>query len=75
MGTEQFSLKWNNHTRHLVGVFESLLQAESLVDVTLSCEGQSLKAHKLVLSACSPYFKTLFQDHSEAHPIVILKGK
>ncbi|XP_043212602.1 protein bric-a-brac 2-like, partial [Amphibalanus amphitrite] len=45
----------------------------SLVDVTLSCEGQSLKAHKLVLSACSPYFKTLFQDHSEAHPIVILK--
>ncbi|KAF0291227.1 Longitudinals lacking protein-like [Amphibalanus amphitrite] len=46
---------------------------QSLVDVTLSCEGQSLKAHKLVLSACSPYFKTLFQDHSEAHPIVILK--
>ncbi|XP_043206127.1 zinc finger protein 316-like [Amphibalanus amphitrite] len=73
MGTEQFSLKWNNHTNHLVDVFGNLLQAESLVDVTLFCEGQSLKAHKLVLSACSPYFKALFQDHVEKHPIVILK--
>ncbi|XP_037073565.1 protein bric-a-brac 2-like [Pollicipes pollicipes] len=73
MGTEQFSLKWNNHTHHLVDVFKNLLRSESLVDVTLSCEGQSLKAHKLVLSACSPYFETLFQDHTETHPIVILK--
>lgn len=70
---EQFSLKWNNHTSHLLGVFHSLLQSESLVDVTLSCDGQTIRAHKLVLSACSPYFKTLFEEHTESHPIVILK--
>ena len=51
------------------------LTSESLVDVTLSCEGRSLKAHKLVLSACSPYFKALFQEHVDNHPIVILKGR
>lgn len=36
MATEQFSLKWNNHTRHIVGVFESLLQSgESYTDKSL----------------------------------------
>ena len=56
-------------------IHPALCPSESLVDVTLSCEGQSLKAHKLVLSACSPYFKALFQEHVENHPIVILKGR
>nr|WBB44920.1 tramtrack p88 [Chrysogorgia stellata] len=73
MASDQYCLKWNNHQSNLVGVFDSLLQAEALVDVTLSCEGQTLRAHKLVLSACSPYFQTLFTSHPESHPIVILK--
>jgi len=54
-------------------VFDQLLQSESFVDVTLACEGLSLKAHKMVLSACSPYFQSLFMDNPCQHPIVILK--
>ena len=34
MGTEQFSLKWNNHTNHLVDVFGNLLQAGQWILVT-----------------------------------------
>lgn len=57
-----------------MGVFSQLLRDESLVDVTLACsEGQSIRAHKVVLSACSSYFQTLFVDHPSRHPIVILK--
>lgn len=41
----------------MVNVFESLLTAENLVDVTIAVEGKFLKAHKIVLSACSPYFQ------------------
>lgn len=75
MGTsEHYCLRWNNHQNNLLGVFSQLLRDESLVDVTLACsEGHSIRAHRVVLSACSSYFQTLFVDHPSRHPIVILK--
>lgn len=57
----------------MLTVFDNLFQNEALVDVTLACEGLSLKAHKMVLSACSPFFQSLFIDNPCKHPIVILK--
>ncbi|XP_068631498.1 uncharacterized protein mamo isoform X1 [Battus philenor] len=74
MGSEHYCLRWNNHQSNLLGVFSQLLHDESLVDVTLACsEGASIRAHKVVLSACSSYFRSLFVDHPSRHPIVILK--
>lgn len=75
MGSEHYCLRWNNHQNNLLGVFSQLLQEESLVDVTLACseEGRLIRAHKVVLSACSAYFKALFLDHPTRHPIVVLK--
>lgn len=43
------------------------------MDVTLVCEGLSLKAHKVVLSASSSFFQTLFLENPCKHPIIILK--
>ena len=51
----------------------SLLQAESLVDVTLAAGGRHLQAHKVVLSACSEYFQSVFAANPCQHPVVILK--
>ncbi|XP_071449190.1 longitudinals lacking protein, isoforms A/B/D/L isoform X5 [Hetaerina americana] len=74
MGSEQqFCLRWNNHQSTLISVFDTLLESETLVDVTLAAEGQYLKAHKVVLSACSQYFQELLCHHLEKHPIIILK--
>ncbi|KOX73231.1 Protein bric-a-brac 2 [Melipona quadrifasciata] len=74
MGSDHYCLRWNNHQSNLLGVFSQLLESESLVDVTLACtEGPSIRAHKVVLSACSSYFQALFLDHPNRHPIVILK--
>lgn len=53
--SQQFCLRWNNHQRTLISVFDSLLESGTLVDCTLAAEGRYLKAHKVVLSACSPY--------------------
>ncbi|ALC42228.1 lolal [Drosophila busckii] len=52
---------------------QALAKAERVQKVTLACEGQTCKAHKMVLSACSPYFKALLEENPSKHPIIILK--
>ena len=42
-------------------------------DVTIACEGGSIKCHKIVLSASSVYFEKLFLENTCEHPIVFLK--
>ncbi|KAK8373895.1 hypothetical protein O3P69_011732, partial [Scylla paramamosain] len=69
----EYCLRWNNHRPNLVTVFSELLTSEVLVDVTLATDGHYIHAHKLVLSACSVYFKDLFGANPCKHPIVILK--
>ncbi|XP_076549467.1 BTB-protein-VII isoform X1 [Osmia lignaria lignaria] len=73
MSMQQFCLRWNNHQPNFISVFSSLLNNETLVDVTLAAEGRHLQAHKVVLSACSTYFQSLFTVNPCQHPIVILK--
>ena len=44
------------------------------MDVTLSAGGNNLKAHKVVLSACSSYFRDLLKGISLwQHPVLVLK--
>nr|CAD7578005.1 unnamed protein product [Timema californicum] len=62
---QQFSLRWNNYLRHITNAFDSLRSDEDLVDVTLSCEGKRIRAHKMLLSACSTYFRDLFKVSCE----------
>uniref|UniRef100_A0A0K2TKE7 BTB domain-containing protein n=1 Tax=Lepeophtheirus salmonis TaxID=72036 RepID=A0A0K2TKE7_LEPSM len=71
---QQLCLKWADYQSNLTNVFDSLLQQEAFVDVTISTEaGKSLKCHKVVLSACSAYFQNLFVENPCQHPIVILR--
>ncbi|XP_060846497.1 protein tramtrack, alpha isoform-like [Rhopalosiphum padi] len=70
---QQFCLRWNNHQNTLISVFDSLLESGSLVDCALAAEGQCMNAHKVVLSACSPYFAMLLNQHFDKYPVLILK--
>ncbi|XP_049943221.1 longitudinals lacking protein, isoforms A/B/D/L-like isoform X3 [Schistocerca serialis cubense] len=65
-------LRWSKHQATLVSVFDGLLGSEKLTDCTISAEGHHLRAHKIILSACSPYFEELFSENYEKHPIIIL---
>lgn len=71
---KSFHLRWNNHLSNLRTLLEYLYNEQSFVDVTLSCADGMIRAHKLVLSACSPYFDTIFRENPCKHPTVILKG-
>ncbi|XP_043259777.1 protein tramtrack, beta isoform-like isoform X1 [Colletes gigas] len=74
MGEKTFNLTWNNHLANLSGLFEGLYKSGSLTDTTLACQGGMLRAHRLVLAACSPYFERVFKEHYGEQPILILKG-
>jgi len=71
--SQHYSLRWNNHQSHVLSAFDALLQNESLVDCTIMCEDSAVRAHKVVLSACSPYFQKIFTDNPGKHPIIVLK--
>jgi len=72
---QEFCLKWNNHRTTILSVMDALLEEESLVDVTLSADGQFIRAHRVILSACSPYFRQLFKSSflNDKHPVIIMK--
>ena len=53
--------------------FSTTISPQAFCDVTLACDGGSLKCHKIVLAASSDYFQKLFIDNNSEHPIVFLK--
>lgn len=71
---QQFSLKWTNYTNHITNAFDTLRSKEDFCDVTLSCEGRKIRAHKVLLSACSTYFKEIFKENPCQHPVIIFKN-
>ena len=56
-------------------MFKDLYQEESHSDVTLVSDDQTqFKAHKIVLSACSPVFKKIIESNPSQHPLIYLRG-
>ena len=74
MTGEKLSLKWNDFQDIVKVSFAELRTDTDFTDVTLACEDQSIKAHKVVLSACSPFFKKLFKTHSHPQSLIYMKG-
>lgn len=66
------TLVWNNHDRHLTLAFCELLQQKSLTDVSIVCADKTILAHKLLLSAASPFFRHIIEQNPCKHPIIIL---
>merc|ERR1719336_1422727 len=71
---QRYCLKWNNYQANVTTTFKELLAEEDFVDITLTADGGALKAHKVVLSACSPYFRDILKGISAwQHPVIVLK--
>ncbi|XP_073977455.1 uncharacterized protein isoform X9 [Rhodnius prolixus] len=66
-------LRWNSYYSNMQATFPTLLNNEQFVDVTLACEGRSIKCHKVMLSACSSYFEELLSQNPCQHPIVFMR--
>eukprot|EP00092_Neocalanus_flemingeri_P069998 GFUD01085863.1.p1 GENE.GFUD01085863.1~~GFUD01085863.1.p1 ORF type:complete len:117 (+),score=32.57 GFUD01085863.1:68-418(+) len=71
---QQFSRDVSDHEASLSNIFRELKTAEQLLDVTLVTSEGQLNAHKIVLSACSPFFKSILDNNPHQSPMIYLKG-
>ena len=75
MSEERCNLKWNSHTDYLREMLHYMMKSEQLTDVTLVCDDRrKFKAHKIVLSACSPVFKDIIHDLPLNDSVIYLRG-
>lgn len=73
MDGSQYCILWNNYHGALVTTLSGLRREGDLVDVTIVCgDGSKLRAHQLILAACSSYFRDFLRDNPSKHPIVLL---
>ena len=71
---ETFCLKWQNFEFNLSSAFQELRDDSDFYDVTLACGDRHVEAHKVILSACSSFFRDLLKKYKHPHPLVYLKG-
>jgi len=74
VSTEKFCLRWNDFESNISGAFRELREDKDFFDVTLACDDEQLQAHKVILSACSPFFRTILRRNKHEHPLLYLKG-
>ncbi|QQP37428.1 Broad-complex core protein isoform 6 [Caligus rogercresseyi] len=68
----ELHLKWNDFESNIKLGFSELRQDEDFYD--LPARAEQVKAHKVILSACSPFFRSLIKSVSHAHPLLYLRG-
>jgi len=74
MASEKFSLRWNDFESNISVAFRELREEKDFFDVTLACDDSQVQAHKVILSACSPFFRNILRRNPHQHPLLYLKG-
>ena len=74
MSSEKFCLRWNDFESNISCAFRELREDKDFFDVTLACEEEQMQAHKVILSACSPFFRAVLRKNPHSHPLLYLKG-
>jgi len=72
--SEKFCLRWNDFETNISVAFRELREEKDFFDVTLACDDSQIQAHKVILSACSPFFRNVLRRNPHQHPLLYLKG-
>ena len=68
-------MKWNEFQQNLVSSYHDLRKESDFSDVTLVCEeDQQVEAHRIILSACSPFFSRVLKKNKQPNPIIYMRG-
>ncbi len=68
--------RWNDFESNVSSSFVDLRSKQEFFDVTLSCDkgSRQIQAHKVILAACSPFFRRVLAKNPHANPLIYLKG-
>ena len=62
MECESYNLNWAEFDSYTSKTFRDLLSSQEYTDVTLVCDDDDvIRAHKVILSACSPFFSRILK--------------
>ncbi|KAF2358876.1 BTB/POZ domain [Trinorchestia longiramus] len=67
-------IQWCDHSTVLLEYLRQLYDDGRFVDVGLECEGRQVKAHKAVISACSPYLEGLLKGNPARSHLIKFNG-
>jgi len=70
MAREELCVQWNDFESNISVAFRELREAKELFNVTLACDEDQIQAHKVVLAACSPLFRSILQRNPHDHPLL-----
>merc|ERR1711892_44865 len=70
----KFCLQWKEFETNMTTALKDLREEKDFFDVTIACEDNQIQAHKVMLSACSPYFRNTLRRNPHQHPLLYLKG-
>ena len=73
---EKHTLHWNSYPDHLREALKEMILFSDFADVTLVTDDKKqIRAHRNILSACSPVLKNILQsDCNNINPIIFLRG-
>ena len=72
---EKFSLNWNDFQENITAAFVTLRDDKRFINVTLVSEdGEHFEAHKVILSASSPFFMNILKLNKHSNPLIYLMG-
>jgi hypothetical protein len=68
-------LRWKEHGTNALNTFKELWGDQDFADVTLAtADDRQIKAHKVIISSCSPFFRNILVQNTHANPLLYLKG-
>ncbi len=73
--SEKFNLHWSDFKSNLIQTFKRIRKDKDFLNVTLITEDEAqLEAHKVILSASSPFLENILKKSPHPHPMLFLSG-
>ena len=75
MNENTMEMRWDQFETNAPNTFRKLWNDQDFADVTLAtADHQQIRAHKLILSSCSEFFRNIFVKNPHQNPLTLPKG-